>query len=106
MIPYCWLKMSHAENQVFQNQPLFSRMWKYAEDMACTIRIRQVLLRKEFGPFKYDTNVHIKRIHIKRILNRQVWGSCKYFISLSWFIPYIYRGVSLQNCLSIVTNEF
>lgn len=55
MIPYCWLKTkSHTE----------IRMWKlkYAENMAYTIRIRKLLLMKEFGNFKYDTEVYIKRI--------------------------------------------
>lgn len=39
-------------------------MWKlqYAEDMACTVRIRDLLLMKQFGIFKYDIEVHIKRI--------------------------------------------
>lgn len=39
-------------------------MWKlkYAKDMACIIRIRELLLMKEFGNFKYDTEVNIKRI--------------------------------------------
>lgn len=39
-------------------------MWKlkYAEDRAYTIRIRELLLMKEFGNFKYDTEVNIKRI--------------------------------------------
>lgn len=37
-------------------------------------------------------NVHIRRILNNHFMTRQVWSSCKYFISLSWFIPYKYRG--------------
>lgn len=39
-------------------------MWKlqYAEDMAWPIRIRELLLMKQFGIFKYDLEVYIKRI--------------------------------------------
>lgn len=39
-------------------------MWKLqdAEDMACTIRIRELLLLKQFDIFKYDIEVYIKRI--------------------------------------------
>lgn len=53
MILYCWLKTkSHTEIRMCK--------LKYAEDMACTIR--ELLLMKEFGNFKYDTEVYIKRI--------------------------------------------
>lgn len=40
-------------------------------------------------------------------MTRQIWGSCKYLISLSWFMPPTHTGgVSLQNCLSIIASEF
>lgn len=56
MIPYCWLKQKPHTDQVFQNQPLFSRMWKlkYAQVITCTIRTKELPLMKEFGNFKYD----------------------------------------------------
>lgn len=66
MIPYCWLKkVTYRKPSIPKPASVFSRMWKlkYAEDMTCAIRIRcKLLLMKEFGNFKYDTEVYIKRI--------------------------------------------
>lgn len=44
--------------------PKFTRTWilECAEDIPYRIRIRELLLMKEFGNFKYDTEIYIKRL--------------------------------------------
>lgn len=85
--------------------PKFTRTWilECAEDIPHRIRIRELLLMKEFGNFKYDTETYIIRLLKITFMDRQIWGSCNYFISLGLCHS---RGFSFHNCPNIITNEF
>lgn len=87
MMPHCFLEKKVAYRT--PGIPKFTRTWilECAEDIPYRIRIRELLLMKEFGNFKYDTEIYIKRLLKITFMNRQIWGSCKYFISLGLCHP-------------------
>lgn len=61
MIPHCSLKRKVAYGT--PGIPEFTRTWILkCEDIPHRIRIRGLLLMKEFGDFKYDTEIYIERV--------------------------------------------
>lgn len=63
MILHCFLKKKKVAYRT-SGIPKFTRTWilKCAEDIPHRIRIRELLLMKEFGNFKYYTEIYVKRV--------------------------------------------